>query len=224
MNKSVISRTVALVLAVGTLSTVHAGAKTAHGKKAGHKAATAKKRPPSVRSGGAEAAQWKPEAAPLAQLQPETQFGAFRMRLPAGYTVEEHDMSTPQQHITGYLATGPKRAEGSFPVIFVFIGVAAPGFSTRSADGLVEGNAVINEKPGLVKSSLEDGEANGLQMVRQYYKYPARPGSSRLFHGFHYATTDGQTDALVGAMDIEPDNATTLPLAEAAALTLHKTP
>jgi len=215
---------IALILAVGALPAVHAGAKPAHGKKAAHKAATAKKRPPSVHSAGADAAQWKPDADLLAQLQPETQFGAFRMRLPAGYTVEEHDMPTPQQHLAGYLATGPKRAEGSFPVIFVFVGVAAPGFSTRSADGMVEGNPVINEKPGLVKSSLEDGETNGLQMVRQYYKYPARPGSSRLFHGFHYATTDGQTDALVGAMDIEPDNAATLPLAEAAALTLHRAP
>lgn len=222
MSKPVLSRMIALILAVGALPAAHAGATPAHGKKAGHKA-TARKRPPSVSSGAASLG-WKPDAKLLSQLQPETQFGAFSMRLPAGYTVEKHDMGDPTTQVSGWLAQGPQRADGLFPVIFVLVGVAAPGFRTGSADGLLDGNAMINEKPGLVKSGFEDGEVNGVQMVQQYFKYPIRPGSSRLFHGFHYATTDGQTDAIVAGMDVEPDNTTTLPLAEAAALTLHKTP
>lgn len=224
MNKSVISRTLVVGLAIGTLSAVHAGAKPAHGKKAGHKAATAKKHPAPVRSGASDLAQWKPDADLLAQLQPEKTFGAFRLRLPVDYTVEEQDMSTPKARITGYLAKGPTRADGSFPVLMVIVGAAGPGFTTGSAEHLLNGNDVINGQPGLVKSDMQDGEAGGLQLVRQYFKYLLRPGSSRLLHGFQYATTDGQTDAVVAALDPEPYNADSLPLAEAAALTLHRTP
>lgn len=218
LNKPALFPLTALVLTAAALA-APGWAKPAHGKAA-HKAAPAKKRPAKA----ADSSEWKPDPKLLALLQPETQFGPFSMRLPVGYTVEQHDMSDATTRVTGYLATGPKRAEGSFPVIFVLVGVATPGFRTGSADHLLEGNQVINEKPGLVKSGAEDGEVNGLVMVRQYFKYPAKPGSDRLFHGFHYATTDGTTDAIVAAMDIEPGNADTLPLAEAAALTLHKTP
>ncbi len=217
LNKPALFRLTALVLTAAALAAVPAGAKPAHGKKA----APARKRPAPAK---AAASSWKPDAKLLALLQPETQLGPFSMRLPAGYTVQRDDVSNPTTQVSRFFATGPKRAEGSFPVIFVLVGVATPGYRTGSADGLLDGNVVINEKPGLVKSGFEDSEANGLIMVRQYFKYPARPGSGRLFHGFHYATTDGTTDAIVAAMDIEPGNADTLPLAEAAALTLHKTP
>lgn len=217
-------RAIALALAAVALAAAPAGAKPTHGKKAAHRAAAAKKRPPSVSRGGTDAAQWKPDADLLAQLQPEKSFGAFRLRLPRDYTVEEQDMSTPKSRITGYLAKGPTRTDGSFPVMIVFVGVAAPGLSTGSADGLLNGNQAINGMPGLVKSAFQDGEANGLQLVRQYFKYLLRPGSSRLEHGFQYASTDGQTDIIVAALDPEPYNADTLPLAEAAALTLHRTP
>jgi len=224
LNKPTFFHAVALALAAAALVAVSAVAKPAHGKKAVHKAGTAKKHPPPVSPGVSDAAQWKPDADLLAQLQPEKSFGAFRLRLPVDYTVEEQDMSTPKAHITGYLAKGPTRTDGSFPVMIVFVGVAAPGLSTGSAEGLLNGNQAINGMPGLVKTDMQDGEANGLQLVRQYFKYLLRPGSSRLEHGFQYASTDGQTDIIVAALDPEPYNAESLPVAEAAALTLHRAP
>jgi hypothetical protein len=224
LNKPMLFHAVALALAAGALVAAPAGAKPAHGKKAAHRTTPAKKYPAAVSPGVPDVGQWKPDADLLAQLQPERSFGAFRLRLPVDYTVEEQDMSTPKSRITGYLAKGPTRTDGSFPVMIIFVGVAAPGLSTGSADGLLNGNQAINGMPGLVKTNMQDGEANGLQLVRQYFKYLLRPGSSRLEHGFQYATTDGQTDAIVAALDPEPYNDTTLPLAEAAALTLHRAP
>ena len=224
MNKPILARTLALVLAICAFAAVpEAKAKRAHVKKAAHTTLPPKKHQASGKPDTASSS-WKPDAKLLSHLEPEKDFGDFSLRLPAGYVVEEHDMSTPEAHITGYLAKGPKRTEGSFPVIFIVVGTASSGYNTGSAEALLNGNEVINGKSDLVKSDFQDGEANGLQMVRQYFKYPLKPGSSRLLHGFHYATTDGQTDAIVAAMDAEPDNATTLPLAEASALTLHKTP
>jgi len=217
------ARVTALALTSTLLIVAPTAAKPAHGKKAAHKATVPKKRPPA-HSSASDTGKWKPDPDLLAQLQPERSFGAFRLRLPLDYTVEEQDMSTPKSRITGYLAKGPTRADGSFPTMIVFVGVAAPGLSTGSADGLLNGNQAINGMPGLVKSAFQDGEVNSLQVVRQYFKYLLRPGSSLLEHGFQYASTDGQTDIIVAALDPEPYNATTLPLAEASTLTLHRTP
>ena len=62
-----------------------------------------------------------------------------------------------------------------------------------------------------------------MELNRQYFKFPADPGSPHFIHGLNYATIDGNIFALVGAIDAEPYNATILPLVEAAALTLHRT-
>jgi hypothetical protein len=212
----------ALLLIVGLVGpAARAGAPTSHAKKAAHRPATKK----AVSSGTGDAPAWRPDAKLLSQLQPERQFAGFSMRVPLGFTVEEHDHDPlAAGQITQFLVKGPTRADGTFLAIFVTVGVAAPGFDTGSTDTLLAGNSVINSKEGLTKSEPQDGQTDGLSMTRQYFKYRFDPGSSHWIHGFHYATTDGHTDAMVAAIDAEPYNATSLPLAEAAALTLRRTP
>lgn len=220
MQQKTLTRAVALALVFGLTSLMAATAQPA-GKKPAHKASSARKHPHPARPDADTASQWTPDAKLLSQLQPERQFAGYSLRIPIGFTVEEHDPGpSPKGQITQFLVKGPTRPDGTFLAIFVTVGVAAPGFATGSTDALLAGNDVINGKEGLTKSDPQDGMIDGLSVTRQYYKYPSDSG---WIHGFHYATTDGHTDAMVAAMDAEPHNVASLPLAEAAALTLHKT-
>lgn len=131
-------------------------------------------------------------------------------------------MSTEIATITGYSAKGASRADGSFPVLFVIVSEAKPGAAPTDLETILSGNPFLSGKTDIVKSSPESGSIGDLAAMRQYYKFPVTPGSAHFLHGFHYASATGQNAIIVAALDGEPYSAKTLPLAEAAALTLQK--
>ncbi|MEO7720103.1 MAG: hypothetical protein ABIY70_28270 [Capsulimonas sp.] len=187
-------------------------------KKAPHKPAAKKEAP--VVSG--DASTWIADPKLVVQLDQATNFGSYSLRLPVGYTIEEHDMSTDRAAITGYLAKGAPRKDNTFAVIFVVVSEAKPGFAPTDLETILNGNPFLNGKAGIVKTDAESGTIGPLSAMRQYYKYPAQEGSTHFLHGFHYASVSGQSTIIVAAMDAGPHHAKSLPLAEAAALTLHK--
>lgn len=144
------------------------------------------------------------------------------MRVPAGYTVKNFDVPATGAKVVGFLLSGPTRPDGITPQMRVIVMVAQPGYVTRSVDKLLKMDPDLDATPSIVKSPTEDGQGSGLQLSRQYFKYPSQNNPGRQIHGFFYATTDSRSDARVEAMDAEPDSAATLPLLEAAARTLHK--
>ncbi len=215
----------AAALLIGGLfaSATQAKAPVSHSKKAIHKKADI-----------GDSSQWKPDPKLLSQLGPARQFGGFSMRVPVGFKSFTPKTLSDRGSITSYTLKSPTRSDGTFLILFVIIGSAASGYHTGTPDELLNSNGGLDGKPNLTKSDIENGKANGLELSREYFKYTASltdlyaryhadTNDSHIIHGFHYVTTDGQTDAIVVAVDAEPYNATSLPLAEAAALTLRRT-
>lgn len=193
----------------------------AHGKNAVHHPKPVSHHPSVGHSSPAPSA-WTPDPKLLSQLEPEQSFGPYLMRVPTGYTITNEEVSITGGTGSGYILTGPTRPDGTAPFMEVVVTSAGPGYVTRSVDKLLKIDSRLEAQPGLVKSSTEDGETNGLQMSRQYFKFPSQAHPGLQMHGFFYATTDAHTDARMEATDAEPGSASTLPLLEAAARTLRK--
>ena len=219
-NKQPLARFAFAALAAsvaGGLFTNPCFAKPAQTKSNAHKPAAAK---PEADSGATPV--WTPAPKLVGQLDQATQFGSYRLRLPIGYAVEQQDMSTDIAAITGYIARGAPRTDGTFAVVMVIVSEAKPGSAPTDLETILNGNPFLSGKSDLVKSKVEMGLIDALTAMRQYYKFPVMPGSAHFLHGFHYASESGQNAVIVAALDAEPYYTKTLPLAEAAALTLHK--
>lgn len=175
---------------------------------------------PHPKAGAAGA--WTPDPKLLSQLEPEQAFGPYMMRVPTGYTVKDVEVPATGAKATGFLIAGPERADGIAPQMHVVVLVAQPGYVTRSVDKLLKMDPDLDATPGIVKSPTEDGQGNGLQLSRQYFKYPSQAHPGRQIRGFFYATTDSRSDARMEAMDADPGSAASLALLEASVRTLRK--
>lgn len=168
------------------------------------------------------AAVWSPDKALAASLGPPVDLAGYKMRLPAGCTAE----------LKGDQVSGPvrlrvfsvHRANDAGPSMFIVVmspataanvsGLPATAKRLLDGDGYVHGHADWTKAPPTV------GRANGLQAARQYFKHTRADG--RVTHGFHYGVVDGAKRLLVDVVDEAPRSETSLPLAEAAVLTLRK--
>ena len=216
---------IALALAVGApAGPTLAKAVKAHGKSAAHKTAKAPKRHPA---GGStpDSAAWKSDPSLLSKLDdPPRVFGAYSMRVPTGFTVDESDVPATGGKITQFMMKGPGRPDGSFPILRLVVAIADEEHVTRSTDGLLKRfGASLDGEAGLTRADIEDGECGELEMSRQYFKFHP-DGDERFWaHGVIYATTDGHNEARFEALDVEPYHTATLALLESAILTLRKT-
>jgi len=178
---------------------------------------------PHVKMSAAADASWLPDKALTMTLGPQTDLAGYKMRLPAGYTA---DVKKDE-------ATGPFKArffslhksDNVGPTMFVM----AVSLSASAADAshlpamaerLFDGDGYTHGKKGLVKTQPQMGLINGLRVARQYFKYMGADGHER--HGFHYGVVDGAKRLLIIVVDEEPYSTTSLPLAEAAVLTLRR--
>ncbi len=168
---------------------------------------------------------WLPDKALTTTLGPQTDLAGYKMRLPAGYTAD----------IKKEEATGPFKArffslhksDNVGPTMFVMAVSLSPSAATAdashlpaTAERLFDGDGCTHGQKGLVKTQPQRGLINGLQVARQYFKYTGADGHER--HGFHYGVVDGAKRLLIIVVDEEPYSKTSLPLAEAAVLTLHR--
>lgn len=193
-----------------------AKAAKSHGKPAAHKAA----KHPQAKS--ADSSSWKPDAKLLSQLQPEQAFGSYLMRIPKGYTAEEKIMDTEKGQVAFYTFKSPANADDSKPQMFIITALAGPNYVASSVDTLFKGETFLDDKPGLTVTDVQDGSNGALDLSREYFKFQDNTDKMQWIHGVRYASTDSRTNIQIIFGDQEPNNKTTLPVAEAAVLTLHK--
>lgn len=165
---------------------------------------------------------WAPDPKQLDGLDAPRTFGDYLLRFPKGFQSKEKVMDEKYGTAATCIASGPKRADGSVPFLVLVNGHAGEGGVALSVDTLMKGADLPRDQAGFVETDTQDGSNGSLDMSRRYFKFPDPSHTGKFMHGFLYATTDSHSNCVVMAADEEPYSATTLPLLEAAALTLRK--
>lgn len=167
---------------------------------------------------------WASPARLAGQLGPEQQIGGYGIRPPAGYTLESLSLNAPDGSGSRCIWTGPMGAGGVTPYLQIDVGADDGGASSRvsSDDGVRIGlGAAAQNHSGMVYSALEHGTVNGLSFSRGYWKgYGQKTG--KRFHGLVYARIASPSVITILGRDDEPSYRESVPLLEAAALTLRK--
>ena len=217
-------RVFAIGAAASFMCLASAGAKQTSHAKAHHTTR------PAAASQSANSGEWNPNAALLNKLATESQFDAYALRLPLGFTQVDKTVQPVGSATLKQLAyAGQKRSDKTFPIVTVLILSNLP-VTTSAGERAQLDKALDNVeqtttegKPNLVISPREYGEVNGLPLVREYFKFSQiDEGHTTFIHGFYYACIMGTSALLFSSLDAEPYNKTSLPVAEAAALTLHQ--
>jgi len=185
---------------------------------------------PAVASSSASDGEWTPNSSLLGKLAPETQFEAYTLRLPPSLTqVDKTAKLIGSAIFKQSTYAGQKRSDGT--CTFITVLTLSNLTASVSAGGQAQLDRILDNvehettdgKPNLVISSREYGVANGLPLVREYFKFSFDPGkNAALIHGFHYACITGTSAIMFTSFDAEPYNKASLPLSEASALTMHK--
>lgn len=113
------------------------------------------------------------------------------------------------------------RADGTFPMLMLAVTDMPSALSPPTPAGVMDTleASTLRGKAGLIINSREHGLLHGLPAEREYWKYQAGGGGQ--VHGFFYVTVQGLHFAGVTGMDAAPSHALTLPVLEAAALSLQ---
>lgn len=165
------------------------------------------------------AAAWSPDKALAATLGPPADLAGYKMRLPSGTTAELKKDQTGGGGRAHFFSI--HRADDAGPTMLVVVVSLPPGATGKdTVEQLLTGDGFMKEKADAIKTPPQAGRVSGLQAVRQYFKYTRADG--RVTHGFHYGLVDGARRLLVVVVDEAPRSETSLPLAEAAVLTLRK--
>jgi len=163
-------------------------------------------------------AAWAPDKALAATLGPPADLAGYKMRLPAGTTADLKKDETRGPVRARFFSV--RRADNAGPTILIAVTTVAPGMVNKdTAQQLLDGDGYTKGKADIIETPPQAGRIHGLQALRQYFKYTA---DGRMTHGFHYSLIDGPRLLLVVAVDEAPRSETSLPLAEAAVLTLRK--
>jgi len=165
---------------------------------------------------------WEPDPAVLGKLGPEIDAATYHLRLPQGY-IQDNSIKMPAPY-KNFTWRTPPRPDGSAATLTL---VAEPG---PPGDALTE---VVSRQ---VADKLLGGLRLGLQQVKEVEFVRGRiqgvdsvlirwtgfgPVLARVMHGATYVTLINHTLVSVSATDFEPHHATTIPVGEAAALTLR---
>lgn len=167
---------------------------------------------------------WVSAPALSGQLGPEEQVNGFGIQPPAGYTLESRSLSARDGSGTRYIWTGLAHADGVTPYLQVDVGADNGNVSSglSSDDGAKVGfQAAAQNHTGITYSPLEHGTINGLSFSRGYWKGAGQLTGKR-FHGLVYARIASPSIVTILGRDEEPFHHKSLPLLEAAALTVRK--
>jgi peroxiredoxin len=158
---------------------------------------------------------WLPGSTAFSQLGDEVAIGAYRIRPPAGYTLEK---LTPEPGLETYRWKGPKRVDGSVPVFEVALG-PAPQADKKLEDVLEkELEGVAAKRLGWSCLPAERGEVKGLIFTRTRWSLMESPVKAKGF-GYVYAAVDGDKLVRMSCRDNMP---TFGGAHDAAPLTLRK--
>jgi acetyl esterase/lipase len=172
----------------------------------------------------AEPAAWTPDAAKLTELADRKEIPqnpGCSIQPPKGYE-QQPFQGRPGVPLTGARWNSPRRSDGTQTQLLVVIGRRPPAEKPAPLDQFAIDFLKSREQHvgPLQKQPIEYGTINGLPVGRVRWS-AEHPVTKRKTHGFVYVATPGQLDIMIDSQDIEPYQASTLPLAEAAALTFR---
>jgi hypothetical protein len=159
----------------------------------------------------------------LAQLAPEAFIDGYRLRPPRGYS-QSRDLKSGA---VVYTWKGPPRLDGSCPQLLVLL-FPLPAAERDLGLETTLRNFLTGYKgsqaalfPTWNQTPTERGQINSRDFVRARFNGSNATGLVRM-SGFTYLTIDGEKMIVLCSQDLSPHDATSLRLAEAAALTFRK--
>ena len=217
---------IAGILGAVVLVMAAAGFAAYHAFQAGLGGGLSRGLPGSVAEAGHQG-RWTPSGSLTAQLGPEQQIGGpngqYALQPPAGYTLRQVSMQATDGTSQIYAWNGPQAADGTAPQFVVILGggpaMMAPLTSSQYVQmGLMSAR---RDHVDLKASPVQSGSVHGLPFSRAYWK-GAGARTGRRFHGMVYCLIAAPNMIMISGKDSEPASRSTLPLFDAAALTLHK--
>ena len=166
---------------------------------------------------------WEPDAAVLGELDPEVDAAQYHLRVPRGYAQDQSfQMPPPYKAIIWRM---PRRSDGSVATLMLVEEPGPPGgaltkeLSRNVADKFLGGLRLTIQR--VKEDEFARGRIHGFDSILiRWTGNAATPGP--VVHGASYLTLIGQKLVSITASDFEPHHQATMPLGEAAALTLRK--
>ncbi len=167
----------------------------------------------------ASAGAWSPDKASLRQLKPAESVGKYQIRPPAGSTVQRKSASDGSRASIWAGAARPDQTRPSFMVFFVS---PPPGSKyTLSQVFNILQSVTRHNYSHWTQTPTQQGTVSDLRCLRCYWQ-GTKIEDGRPQHGFSYLLDDGGKFVQLTSRDADAYQKSTLPLAEAAALTFKK--
>lgn len=179
-------------------------------------------------AGAGQQGSWTASLALTAQLGPAQQVGGplglYTIQPPAGFTLRGMNMEAADGKSLIYTWTGPATTDGTAPQFVVMLGGDGGMMTshlTSAQDVQLGLRAMRRDHLSMTTSLIQSGTINGLPFSRGYWKgIGARTGLR--FHGLMYCQISAPNMIVISGKDSEPSSRSSLPLFDAAALTLRK--
>ena len=184
--------------------------------------------PPKTRAAHASSA-WTANPALVAQLGPEVKInaaglGTYGIRPPRGFTLRQINMMAIAGAGLIYVWTGPRQPDGTSANFTVMVGKDNSGMMaglTSNAFVQLEMSAMTRSHTNTHVSKVQQGTIHGLPFTRASWQGVGQR-TGKTFQGIFYGRFVRPLNVMVEAKDEAPSSKTSIPLFNAAALTLHK--
>jgi hypothetical protein len=156
------------------------------------------------------------------RLAPYQDVAGYQVRPPKGYDRQPPPPGAPAG-VTATAWTGPRRPDGTAPMLMVLVLDPPPGTPDKSADEFMASvlDGIKRRRSTWDQSAAEPVTINGLSFLRVRWS-GTDTATGRAMRGFVYAGKHDGRYVQVSSQDIDPGHEADLALAEAAALTLRK--
>ena len=181
-----------------------------------------------VREAGAgQQGNWIASPVQAAQLAPPFQvagpLGFYTVQPPSGYTLRLAKMDAADGKSVIYTWTGPQTEDNTAPQFVLSFGSDGGRMTSHLSsdqDVALGLRSVQRDHTRVVSAPVQSGVLNGLAFSRGYWKGMGLRTGHR-FHGLIYCQVASPNMINIYAKDSEPSSRTTLPLLNAAALSLR---
>jgi len=167
---------------------------------------------------------WGADPTQASHLGPEIRLNGYAINPPAGYALTQGQIKALDGLASVYVWNGPGRADGTAPQLMITIGMGGGPNSPQMTSAQVVGMSLasmVASHSRAKQSPVESGPLAGIGFSRGYWK-GIGPRTGKEFHGVIYAATAPPQIIEAVGKDTTPYNSATLPLMEAAILTLRK--
>lgn len=184
---------------------------------------------PAPASSGAAHLGWTANPALVARLAPEVKIsvpgiGTYGIRPPRGFALKQINMTAFKGSGLIYLWTGPMQPDHTAANFTVDIGRddsgMMPGMTSISFVQL-EMSAMTRTHRNAKVSAIQQGSIHGLPFARAAWT-GVGPRTGKMFQGIFYGRFVTPLEVMIEAKDESPASKVSMPLFNAAALTLRK--